>query len=77
MRVFISHSSKDKPAVLELATALAAHGIDAWVDSWEIALGDDIVARINAGLEAAGAGLLVLSEHTRESRWVEALSRAI
>lgn len=50
-RVFISHSSKDKPAVEKLARALRAKGIDAWLDKWEIAPGDDIVARINEGLE--------------------------
>ena len=38
-RVFISHSSKDKPAVEKLAEALRAAGIDAWLDKWEIWLG--------------------------------------
>ena len=49
MSVFISHSSKDKPAVEALATALRARGIDVWLDKWEIGPGDDIVASINAG----------------------------
>ena len=34
--------------------------------------GDDIVAKINDGLEQAGAGLIVFSAHSGESRWVEA-----
>ena len=72
MRVFISHSSKDKPAVEALATELRARGIDAWLDKWEIASGSDIVASINAGLEGAGTGIIVFSEHSQESRWVEA-----
>jgi hypothetical protein len=50
MRVFISHSSVDKPAVLPLADALRARGIDAWLDQYQIAPFADIVARINAGL---------------------------
>src|SRR5271166_2323873 len=72
MRVFISHSSQDKPAVEALARALRERGIKAWLDKWMIGPGDDIVARINEGLEEAGAGLIVFSAHSRDSRWVEA-----
>ena len=73
MRVFISHSSKDKAAVEALAQALRARGgIDPWFDKWEIGPGDDIVAAINAGLDEAGVGIIVFSRHTRESGWVEA-----
>jgi tetratricopeptide (TPR) repeat protein len=72
MRVFISHSSKDKPAVEALARALSERGVETWLDKWMIAPGDDIVAKINAGLEEANAGLIVFSSHSRDSRWVEA-----
>ncbi|HYC92357.1 MAG TPA: CHAT domain-containing protein [Thermoanaerobaculia bacterium] len=72
MRVFISHSSKDKPAVEALARALRERGVETWLDKWMIAAGDDIVAKINAGLDEANAGLIVFSSHSRESRWVEA-----
>ncbi|MDX2030205.1 MAG: CHAT domain-containing protein [Blastocatellia bacterium] len=72
MRVFISHSSKDKPAVEALAAALRERGIEPWLDKWEISAGDDIVASINAGLDEAGAGIIIFSQHSRESRWVEA-----
>ncbi|MCC7020854.1 MAG: CHAT domain-containing protein [Ardenticatenales bacterium] len=72
MRVFISHSSADKPAVLALAEALHAAGLDVWLDKWEISAGDDIVTSINDGLEEADAGIVVFSEHSRGSRWVEA-----
>ena len=72
MRVFISHSSKDKPAVEKLATALRERGIDAWVDKWEMGPGDDFIAAINEGLEEADAGIVVFSAHSVESRWVEA-----
>ncbi|MFL5386555.1 MAG: TIR domain-containing protein [Longimicrobiaceae bacterium] len=72
IRVFISHSSKDKPQVEALALALREREIDPWLDKWEISPGDDIVASINSGLDEAGAGLVVFSAHSRESRWVEA-----
>src|SRR3954454_18067206 len=72
MPVFLSHSSKDKPQVEALAVALRERGIDPWLDEWEIGPGDDIVASINLGLDEAGAGLVVFSAHSRESRWVDA-----
>ena len=72
MRVFLSHSSADKPAVERLARALAERGIDPWFDRWEMGPGDDLVARINDGLAQADAGIIVLSEHTSGSRWVKA-----
>ncbi len=72
MRVFISHSSQDKPAVETLAAALTARKIDVWLDKAEIGPGDDIVRQINQGLEGADAGIIVFSRHSRESRWVDA-----
>ena len=72
MRVFISHSSADKPAVVPLADALRARGIDAWLDQYEIAPSADIVARINAGLHQSDAGIIVFSPHSEKSPWVQA-----
>jgi hypothetical protein len=72
MRVFISHSGNDKPAVEALALALREHGIEPWFDKWEIGAGDDIVASINDGLDKADAGIVVFSRHSRQSRWIEA-----
>jgi tetratricopeptide (TPR) repeat protein len=72
MKVFISHSSKDKPAVEALAAALHGRGIEVWLDKYEMGTGDNFVAKINDGLEQAAAGIIVFSRHSRDSRWVEA-----
>lgn len=72
MKVFISHSSRDKPAVLQLAAQLAARGFEPWVDKWEIGAGDNIVEKINQGLAEADAGLIVFSPQAAASRWVQA-----
>lgn len=45
MKVFISHTSKDKPSVEALAHALRERGIEPWFDGWESVSGDDIVAK--------------------------------
>jgi len=34
--VFLSHNSRDKPAVRELAEALHARGLKVWLDEWEL-----------------------------------------
>ncbi|MCP4655880.1 MAG: toll/interleukin-1 receptor domain-containing protein [bacterium] len=34
--VFLSHNSKDKPAVRALAEALRARGLKVWLDEWEL-----------------------------------------
>lgn len=72
MRVFLSHSSRDKPAVEALARYLREQGIDAWFDQWEISPGDDIIARMNEGLGQADAGLIVFSAQWLQSPWVNA-----
>ncbi|MEM8963024.1 MAG: CHAT domain-containing protein, partial [Acidobacteriota bacterium] len=72
MRVFLSHASPDKARVVELDAALRARGIDTWFDKWEIHSGDDFVAKINEGLDACDAGIVVLSHHTAKSGWVTA-----
>lgn len=37
--VFLSHNSKDKPAVVELGEALQARGLRVWLDQWELVPG--------------------------------------
>lgn len=69
-RVFISHSSQDKPAIERLALALEDHGLAPWYDSWEIGAGDNIVVKINQGLEEADAGIVVFSANALSSGWV-------
>jgi hypothetical protein len=69
--VFLSHSSKDKPFVRELADELGRDGqIKVWLDDREIAPGQNIVTRIEEGLDADFV-LLILSPDSVDSSWVE------
>ena len=72
MRVFVSHSSKDKPAVIAFAEALRAYGFEPWVDKWEIGPTDSIVGSINQGLQDADACIIVFSKNSRDSHWIDA-----
>ena len=52
--------------MVPLAEALLAHGIDAWLDQYEIAPAGDIVASINSGLEQSDASIIVFSPHSEK-----------
>ncbi len=69
--VFISHSYKDKEFVRKLASDLASYGIKPWVDEWEIHPGDSIVDKISEGIRQADYILVVLSEDSVRSKWVQ------
>jgi tetratricopeptide (TPR) repeat protein len=73
VRVFLSHSSKDKdPFVRELHDSLEKDGnIEAWLDAYDIPYGSNIPSSIAGGLGAADAVLLILSPDAVDSRWVE------
>jgi len=64
VKVFCSHRRVDKAVVAEFARRLREDGIDAWLDTWEIAPGDDFVAAIERGLDECQVGLVFLSSTT-------------
>ncbi len=51
--VFLSHSSKDKPVVRELANRLKKDKLRVWFDEWELKPGDSLSPedRVSAGRE--------------------------
>ena len=71
MRTFVSYSSQDRQAVETLAEALRAHGIDPWLDKWEVGSAD-FVGAINQGLHDCAAGIIVFSAASAASPWVSA-----
>lgn len=77
---FVSHASEDKERfVRPLAVELRAMGIDAWLDEWEIAGGDSLVARIfDDGIDRAAAFVIVVSSSSVDKPWVrEELDAAV
>ncbi len=67
--VFLSHSSKDKPVVRELANRLRKDGLRVWLDEWEIQPGDMIGLKIQQGLERSRTLLMVMSAAYFASEW--------
>ncbi|MBE2316563.1 tetratricopeptide repeat protein [Solirubrobacter sp. CPCC 204708] len=66
-RYFISHSSADKPFALALQAALPD---SAWIDMYEIGVGDILLEEIAAGIENATDFVLLWSENSAASDWV-------
>jgi hypothetical protein len=69
--VFLSHSSNDKMFARWLAVDLANIGHSTWLDEWDILAGESIPSRISQGLDDCEFVVLVLSESSVASHWVE------
>ena len=78
VKVFVSHSSRDKPIVDRIVSDLTKHGISVWYDKFEIKAGDNIVQKVNDGLKDSKYFLIILSPNALSSHWVtEEMSSAV
>lgn len=69
--IFISYSSKDRPWVERFAKTLETHGWSVWWDR-NIPTGGSFNAVIRQELRAASCAIVVWSEQSVESEWVQA-----
>src|SRR5690349_1945663 len=69
--IFISYSSKDRPWVEQFAKTLEARGWSVWWDR-NIPTGGSFNAVIRKELSAAKCAIVVWSEQSVESEWVQA-----
>lgn len=69
--VFISYSSKDEVLAHRLHADLQAHGVRCWFAPEDMKIGDKIRARIDEAIYLQDKLLLLLSEHSIASAWVE------
>ncbi len=69
--VFLSHSAKDKEVVRDVAKRLRGGGLRVWFDEWEIRPGDNIPAKIEAGLENSRVLVLYMSANAFGSEWAQ------
>lgn len=80
-KVFISHATEDKERfVMDFAKRLRQqHGVDAWMDKWEMLPGDSLVDKIfEEGLKDASTVVVVLSRNSVDKPWVrEELNAAV
>jgi hypothetical protein len=69
MKVFLSHSTKDKQFVEAFAEELKAEKIEPWLCEVDIELGDNFVAKIEEGLRDADLTVLFWSREAARSNW--------
>ena len=70
--VFLSHASEDKDDVARpLALALRRRGLRVWYDEFEFRIGDNLIAKLNAGINASRFGILILSKDFFGKNWTE------
>jgi tetratricopeptide (TPR) repeat protein len=70
-KVFLSHSSADKPQVEALRDALEQRGIACYLDALELRAGDALTAELKEAVKGARAFLVVLSPSAVSSAWVK------
>ena len=69
--VFLSHSTKDKGVVREVAQRLRKDGVKVWFDEWVLKPGDSIPAKIEEGLERSRVLVLCMSANAFGSDWAQ------
>ena len=69
-KIFISHSSADKPFVRRLARRLEKNGYSVWLDEKELRVGDKLSAEISSALSSSPVVLVVVSPSSVKSKWL-------
>ena len=70
-RLFLSHSWKDKFFVNKLAEQLAARGVEVWVDSAELKVGDSLFQSVSKAIADNDHFAIILSHNSVSSNWVQ------
>ncbi|MCL4703984.1 TIR domain-containing protein [bacterium] len=71
MKIFISHSHQDKWFADRLVARLKKLDLDAWYDTFELCIGDNLLEKIHAGLNECSHLIVILSRHSIQSQWVK------
>lgn len=73
-KAFVSHSTADQARFVRgLAERLQSNGIETWYAEWALLDGDSLTEKIfEHGIGEADIFIVVLSNNTRDSKWVKA-----
>jgi TIR domain len=71
MKVFLSHSTKDKQFVQTFAAELEAENIQSWICEVDVEFGGNFVAKIEEGLRDADLTILFWSPEAAGSDWTQ------
>jgi hypothetical protein len=71
MRIFISHSSKDKLLARQLAQRLSAAGLSVWIPEDKILPGDNWAKKVGQALEESDLMVVLVTPHAFETEWLK------
>lgn len=71
MKIFLSHSSKDKDIVTRIDKDLKSHSYETWIDNEQIPFGGSIIESIEDGLTSSDVLIIFLSQNSVLSKWVQ------
>jgi len=69
--IFISHSSKDKSAASHLAKILNYCAIDAWLDDWELEVGQSLTDEISKAMNESRYIAILITENYNKTVWTK------
>jgi hypothetical protein len=69
--VFISHSSRDKAAALNLARTLNFCCTDVWLDNWELEVGQSLTDEIAKAMDISRFIAILISENYNKTVWTK------
>jgi TIR domain len=69
--IFISHSSRDKAAALNLATTLNFCSIDVWLDDWELEVGERLTGGIAKAMRGSRFIAILITENYNKTVWTK------
>ncbi|HSK79602.1 MAG TPA: tetratricopeptide repeat protein [Thermoanaerobaculia bacterium] len=61
--IFLSHNSKDKPAVRQIAEALRDRGLEVWLDEWELVPGRPWIPELERQIQTARTVAVFVGEN--------------
>ena len=70
-QVFVSYAQADKNVASQVAGALTDAGLLVSIDAWELAPGDSIARRIDQAIASSDILLVLLSQSSVDSQWVQ------
>lgn len=76
-QLFISHAFEDKELALELTQKLKARGMDVWLASEQIKVGDSIANAVSQGLVQSEWGVVLISPTYLQKSWATAELNAL
>ena len=69
--IFISHSTRDKAAALQLSTTLNFCAIDVWLDDWELEVGQSLTDALGKAMDDSRFIAILITENYNKTVWTK------